>query len=420
MAAKSSHYRFYVNTAWQYGLQLIKYALPLITIPYLTRVLEPSGYAIYAYVLALMSFAQVLVDFGFNLSGTKRVASAKSEHEVGMVVGVITQARLLLCLIVGVLFFIIGLTIPIIRENAVYALLSYVAVCGRSLAPDFLFQGKEQMAPLTTRYLVSKSTSTVLTFVVVRSIEDLLWIPVLDILASAIALAWSFLAAKRLFSLQVSFGGIRDCLSELRSSGYYCLSNMASCSFTGLTTLIIGISISDKAQISYWSLAMTAVSAVQALYSPISNSLYPHMIVGGDFGFAKRLAVVSIPFVAVGSIAFFCLADFIMFIAGGEGYSQGAYVIRLITPILPLSFYAILFGWPVLGAVGKVKELTSTTLISAVFGIICLLGIWFFGYASIVAYALARNATEAVLCTLRLIGSYRALKKLPGLHTHTG
>ena len=60
----SAHTSFYKNTVWQYGLQLIKYLFPLITLPYLTRVLEPEGYAFYAYVVAFMAFAQVFVDFG--------------------------------------------------------------------------------------------------------------------------------------------------------------------------------------------------------------------------------------------------------------------------------------------------------------------------------------------------------------------
>ena len=64
----SQHKRFYSNVVWQYGLQIVKYIFPLITLPYLTRVLLPEGYAIYAYVVSFMTFAQTFVDFGFNLS----------------------------------------------------------------------------------------------------------------------------------------------------------------------------------------------------------------------------------------------------------------------------------------------------------------------------------------------------------------
>lgn len=400
-----SHNAFFKNTLWQYGLQLIKYLLPLITLPYLTRVLEPEGYAIYAYVLSFMGFAQVLVDFGFNLSGTKQIAKASDAEAAGRVFGSITQARLLLCVIVGLGVAAVGSFIPIVRENAAYSALAYVAVCGRAMAPDFIFQGKERMGSLTTRYLLSKGTSTVLTFVCVHSSADLMWVPALDILASLIAYIWSVIAAKRMFGIRMLHVDLRTTWRELLRSGMYCLSNLASSSFSGLTTIVIGVALTDSNQIAFWSLAMTAIGAVQALYTPITNSLYPHMVVGGDYGFARRLALVALPFVTVGTIAFILLARPIVFVLGGEQYLDGVYVLKILAPVLWFSFFGMYFGWPVMGAVGKVRELTATTVVAGVVGIVGLLAVWAYGLANIAAFAVVRNATEIVLCLLRFFGA---------------
>lgn len=398
----SQHKHFYSNVVWQYGLQIVKYIFPLITLPYLTRVLLPEGYAIYAYVVSFMTFAQTFVEFGFNLSGTKQVVEARDARALGRVTGSITQARLALCVLAGVACAIIGVFIPIMRQNALYACLAYIAVCGRALAPDFLFQGKEQMAPITVRYFLSKGTSTVLTFVFVHSMADILWVPVLDIAASAIALAWSFSAARKMFGLKIELVAPRVYLKELARSGYYCLSNMSSTAFSGFTTLLIGVAIKDPAQISYWSLSMTAIGAVQSLYSPIINSLYPHMVVQGDFGFAKRLALISVPFVCGGTVLFFVLSEFLMLVLGGAEYLPGAYVLRLVTPVLVFSFYGMFFGWPVLGAVGRVKELTATTLVSSLASIVVLVAVTAAGIASVAVFAVVRSLTEAFMCVLRL------------------
>lgn len=396
------HKTFYSNVVWQYGLQLIKYVMPLLTLPYLTRVLEPQGYAVYAYVVSFMTFAQTFVEFGFNLSGTKQVVEARDAHALGRVTGSITQARLALCVLAGIACAIIGTFIPIMRENAFYACLAYIAVCGRALAPDFLFQGKEQMAPITVRYFLSKGTSTVLTFVLVHSMADILWVPMLDIAASAIALAWSFSSARKMFGLKIEWVATRLYLKELARSGYYCLSNMSSTAFSGFTTLLIGIAIKDPAQISYWSLSMTAIGAVQSLYSPIINSLYPHMVAQGDFAFAKRLAFISVPFVFGGTALFLIMSEFIMLVLGGAEYLPGAYVLRLVTPVLVLSFYGVFFGWPVLGAVGRVKELTATTLVSSLASIVVLVAVTAAGMVSVAVFAVVRTLTEAFMCVLRL------------------
>lgn len=402
MTTMNSHKRFYINTIWQYGLQLVKYILPLLTLPYLTRVLEPDGYAVYAYVLSFMAFAQTVVDFGFNLSGTKQIAASRNVDQVNRVVGSIMQARLLLCVVAGAGCAAIGWFVPIIHANAEYAILAYIAVCGRSLAPDFLFQGKENMRPITTRYFASKGTSTALTFVFVQSAADLLWVPILDIVASAIALTWSFASARKLFGSGIARVSLREVFWEMKESGYYFVSNMASTIFSGFTTLLIGIVITDSIQISYWSLAMTAVGAVQSLFSPIISSLYPHMVVSGDFAFAKRLARVSIPFVIVGTIGFALLSDIIVAVLGGYQYADGTYVFKLVSPIIFFSFYGMFFGWPVLGAAGQVKEIMQTTIWSSAFSVAALLSITALGIASVATFAVVRSLAEALMCALRL------------------
>lgn len=405
-----THASFFRNTAWQYGLQIIKYLFPLITLPYLTRVLEPEGYAFYAYVVSFMSFAQVFVDFGFNLSGTKRIAKACSVGEENRIVGAVTEARLLLCVVAGVVVMVVASVLPLTQGNLTYVFFAFVAVCGKGLVPDFLFQGHEHMGPITTRFLISKIISTMLTFVLVHSMADILWVPVLDILSNGIALAWSFAAARRQFGTGIEFVPMRVALAELKTSGLYCFSNMSAQVFSGFTTLLIGVVITDPAQISYWSLSMTAITAVQSLYSPIVNSLYPHMVNTGDYKFVRKLSLIALPAVLVGTVAFAFLSNFIMLVLGGEQYLTGSWVLVWVSPLLVFSFFGMLFGWPVLGAVGKVAEVTRATVISAVFCIVALLGVSFAGVATLRVICVIRCITEALLLRIRFYYAFPVLQ----------
>ena len=402
MRKHTLHSAFYKNTAYQYALQVAKYLIPLIILPYLTRVLEPEGYAFYAYVVSFMAFAQVFVDFGFNLSGTKRIAKARSVDEENRVIGAVTEARLVLCLVAGVVVMVVASLLPITCVNLPYVFLAFIAVCGKGLVPDFLYQGHEDMGPITTRFLVSKSISTVLTFVLVHSMDDIMWVPMLDIVSSLVALAWSFVAAKKRFGTVIVKVPLRSALSELKISGLYCFSNMAATVFSGFTTLLIGVVVADAAQISYWSLAMTSVTAVQALYAPIVNSLYPHMVNTCDYRFARRLALLALPAVAAGTVAYCLLSDFIMLVLAGEQYLVGSWVLVWVSPLLVFSFFGMLFGWPVLGAAGKVAEVTRSTVISALFCIVTLIGVSLAGLAELHFICVIRWVTEALLFGLRL------------------
>lgn len=414
----NAHAPFYKNAIWQYGLQVVKYLFPLATLPYLTRVLEPTGYAFYAYLVSFMSFVQVFIDFGFNLSGTKKIARAESVEAENRVIGAVTEARVVLCIVASAVAMGAASVLPITKTNLPYVFLAFIAVCGKGLVPDFLFQGHEDMGPITIRFLVSKSISTVLTFVLVSSSADIMWIPLLDIVSNGIALVWSFAAARNRFGTSITIVPLREALSELKTSGLYCFSNMAASVFSGFTTLLIGVVVTDTAQISYWSLSMTAVTAVQALYEPIINSLYPHMVNTGDYHFAKRLSLLALPCVAVGTAAFCILSKHIMLVLGGEQYLAGSWVLVWVSPLLVFSFFGMLLGWPVLGSAGKVAEVTHSTVVSAIFCIVSLLLVSVLGMANMHLICVIRCITEALMLGLRLHYAMPILKDKASVNGH--
>ena len=64
-----------------YGMSIAKIVFPLLTLPYLTRVLSVESYGVVSYVKAVMQYMQLGVDFGFMLSGTRDIVKAKNDHE---------------------------------------------------------------------------------------------------------------------------------------------------------------------------------------------------------------------------------------------------------------------------------------------------------------------------------------------------
>ena len=178
------------NTTMLYVMNSVKMILPLFTLPYLTRVLSVDCYGVVAYVKSCITYMQLTVDFGFLLSSTKEIVKARNDPtRIGQVVGDTLAAKMLLS--AAALAVLLGMTaaIPLLRTNMAYTLLSFAVVFLSSFLVDFLFRGLEQMQVITLRFVVMKLISTVLTFVFVHGDEDILWIPVLDVLGSLAAVA---------------------------------------------------------------------------------------------------------------------------------------------------------------------------------------------------------------------------------------
>lgn len=411
------HNTFYKNTLWQYGLQILKYLFPLLLIPYLTRILGTEGYAVYAYVLSFMGVVQTIADFGFTLSGTKKVVDLRGDTAaLSRLVGAITVARLML--LCGLFFCVMVVTrfIPIMAENTVYVIWAFFATAGRTVLPDFIFQGNERMGPLTTRYFASKGVQVALTILLVRGPGDLILVAVADVLSEIVDIAWSYRAQKRMFGVGITRPTFKESFEELRVSAIYCVSNVSSSLFSGFTTVIIGLAITSKTDIAFWSLTLTTVNAVQSLYTPIANSLYPHMIKNRDFGFARKLALVALPVLVLGIVAYCALSKPIMLVLGGPEYVGGAHVMWMISPIFIFSFYGILIGWPVLGAMGHVKELTVSTLFTGIVNVVSLLALYLAGLITLDVICVARWGCDALLLLVRVFMLWRAARSKTDFH----
>ncbi|MBE6470636.1 MAG: oligosaccharide flippase family protein [Coriobacteriaceae bacterium] len=399
------------NTAFQYGLQLAKYLFPFVTVAYLTRTLGPDTYAIRAYVMAAMTFMLMFLEFGFTVYGTKSIAEAGSVDEERIETSAITYTRIGLSAVGAVALVPITLALPIMAANPLYVAIAYVGTCFKAYLPDYIFRGQEDMGIITYRYVVSQIVAVGLIFLMVNGPQDLLLVPILEGLGALIALVWSWenVVRKRGITLvRVSGQRLKAVFGE---STVYFISTASTGILSSITLLFIGYFITDAAQVSYWSIAMTAVVAVQALYSPITNSLFPHMVKRRDFDILKKLMMVGMPVVLVGTIAFALLNNVIMLLLGGEEYLEGAYMIALVSPILFFSYPAQMLGTPVLAAVGRVRQMTASSVTACLFQIIGLCLLAATGMFTIEAVAVLRCSSEAVLFGVRAFFTWRYFRE---------
>ena len=64
------------NSLMLMAMNIAKMLFPLLTLPYLTRVLSTDCYGSVVYVKSVTTYLQLLVDFGFVLSATKSIVQA--------------------------------------------------------------------------------------------------------------------------------------------------------------------------------------------------------------------------------------------------------------------------------------------------------------------------------------------------------
>lgn len=381
-------------------LNIAKLIFPFVTLPYLTRVLSTEGYGIVSYVKAVMSYMQVIIDFGFMLSATKQIVEVKNnKEEIGKIVGTNIAAKILLAFVAGIILVLLIFAIPILNKNVLYTLLSYAAVVMTIFLFDFLFKGIEQMQVITIRFVLMKSISTLCTFLLVKDDTNILLIPLLEVIGTLVAVIWVAAEVKKL-GVKIRFGKLEECILSIKESAVYFMSNVATTSFNVFNTVILGI-VLPATEIAYWSVCMQIVNAIQALYMPVYEAIYPEMIRSRDISIVKKVVKILGPVIVIGSAAAFALAKVGLYIVGGNKYIDAYITFRALIPVIIFGFFGVIYGWPTLGAIGKTKETTKSTVIAACFQIVVVILMWLTGKLTLLNMAVARSVTEMLMFSIR-------------------
>jgi len=390
--------RFINNTVMLYVMTFAKYVFPLITFPYLTRVLEPDMYGVVTYMTATVSYFGILTDFGFNLSATKKIAENQDNTSlIGEVLGTVLQAKILLGAISLIIFTFMMPFISILRENILLGYLYLISILLNIWLPDFLFRGIEKMEIITTRFIMSKSVVTILIFIFINSKADVILVPVLNIIGGLVAIFFTWKYLKVNLSIKVKFTKFNEVIDSLKVSSIFFASTFATTAFGALNTVMLGIMSLDPVEIAYWGISYQLISTAQSLYSPITTSLYPHIAKNKDFNLAKRILMILMPAIILTVVVVNIFADKIILTFAGLEYQGAIIIFRVLLPVLVFSFPAMVLGFPVLGNLGRVKETTITTILSSIFHILGLLFLAVINKFSLINIAILRSLTEGVL-----------------------
>lgn len=161
-------------------LQVFLLVAPLITYPYLISVLGQELYGIVLSAQMLASYASIIIDFGSNSVCAKHISINRNDlNKVAEIVNSVVFVRFFFFVGTFLLYMAVVLLVPQYRPYYLLFLLTYGLTFNDLLFPQFYFQGIENMKAITIINIITKLVFIILVFVMVRSSEDYLYVPVL-------------------------------------------------------------------------------------------------------------------------------------------------------------------------------------------------------------------------------------------------
>ena len=231
------------NIVSLFGVQGVSYIAPLITLPYLVRVLGPESYGVLGFSLAFVQYFVMLTDYGFNLSATHDIAVCKSnKKEVSKTFWAVIYCKVIFA--VGSLVAVVAMCyfIPFLRSQSIVIYAAFGMVISNVIFPVWLFQGMEKMGWCSILNIISRLLAIPLTFIYVNSHQDA-WVAALIVSGTALfgGVVSSFIIYKEKW---VSFQSINrsDIYLQVRSSWHLFISSAAVNLYTSSVTVILGLS----------------------------------------------------------------------------------------------------------------------------------------------------------------------------------
>lgn len=403
------------------GLNLI---LPLLTLPYLIRVLGVEYFGLLSFSFAFITYFQIITDYGFNATGTRDVSMVLDNVEKqNEIFNQIMSTKLLLVVLSFILMTGIVFAFEIFRTYWIVYLFSFGSILGQAIFPVWYFQGIQKMKYITYLNLVTKIIFTIALFIFIKQKSDYYLVPVFNALGFISAGIFSLFYIRKDFNISFQLQSLKKVKEQLNKGKYVFLSELKISLFTNTNTLILGIIAGNQA-VGFFSAAEKLARAIGNLQTPISNTLFPYL--SREMSLDKYNTIQKIKKItSYGAFLFsvlivicFCFAQQIIKIIYGDEMVSTVILFKILILIPLLSFLDSMYGKQILLNLGKdnlyfrvilyatilnlginvlltyfYKELgTAITLI--ITQIIIVLGMWYFAKREIDIIAQKRNKNE--------------------------
>jgi PST family polysaccharide transporter len=330
------HSRLLENFISLSTLQVANYILPLITLPYLVRVLGPEKFGLIAFAQAFIGYFNVLTDYGFNLSATRDISINRKDNdkvsEIFSSVIIIKFGLLILSLFIMTLIIF---SFDKFRSEWPIYYLTFGMVIGQVLFPVWFFQGMEKMKYITFLNILARIIFTISIFIFVKNASDFLYVPILSSLGSIVAGILAFWIVFKDFGVKFRMPDFERVKFHLKEGWYIFISTVAISLYTTSNTFILGL-FTNNIIVGYYSAAEKIIRAAQGLLSPVSQTIFPHvsklMNESKDAGikFIRRITYLIGGLSFVISLVIFILANLIVEIILGSQYTESIIILRIL------------------------------------------------------------------------------------------
>ncbi|WP_029522916.1 flippase [Persephonella sp. KM09-Lau-8] len=326
-------------------LQGANYILPLITLPYLVRVLGPEKFGLIMFAQAFIQYFVILTDYGFNLSATREISIHRENKEkISEIFSSVMIIKFSLLVISFIILTLIVFSFEKFRKDWLVYYLTFGMVVGQVLFPIWFFQGIEKMKYITFLNILAKTIFTVAIFIFVHQVSDYIYVPLLNSLGFIIAGILALWIVFKDFGINFSKVPFESLINKLKEGWHVFISTIGINLYRNANVFILGIVTNEKV-VGYYAIAEKILKAIQSLQNPLGQALFPFFSKKFKSLSNKQSVEIIIKFSKLAFSVYFIISIFIFLFAEPIiKIITGSYLYNSILDLKVLSFIIVIGG----------------------------------------------------------------------------
>ena len=356
---------------YQLSVSLLFSIAPVITFPYVSRVLGPENIGRINFIDYVCQFLILFASFGIPYYGVREIAKARTDNRrVSLLISELTFIRIVMTIFsIGIFSILIFFRPGDFSDKGLIALAA-TNILANAFGVEWIIHGMEDFKFLARRSLIVKMISLAAIFIFIRSASGYLNYYIILIASNAVVLVIDLIYLAR---RNIGFTRPQNIRRHLKPLSIFFLTTVSLSLYTFFDTVILGI-ISGTLAVGFYTTGLKIIRLSQNLINDIGSVTLPRvsfLIEQGEKSEISRIVnkslqyiiTIAIPF---GTFLFFASHDIISVLAGKK-FIAAAAVLQLLSVLPLIAGLTNLFFLQVLLPHGKEKIiLTGLVLGSAI------------------------------------------------------
>ncbi len=361
-----------VNYVYNLIYKLLLIALPFITIPYTSRVLNPDGIGIYNYTNSIVCIFVLIASLGTSLYAQKEIAYAKDDIDLrSNIFKSIFTIRMVMSIIVTIPYAIL---IMFSEQYKAMYLIQYIFVIANLVDISWLLQGVEDFKSIALKGIFVKVLSVLCIFIFVKKKEDLLLYTLIMSICGLINSILLWMSTKGVIkNVKISK---KDILKHIKPVFMLALPVMAIYVYTYVDKVFLGV-LSNEAEVGFYSQSENIVKASMTVITALGAVLLPrisNLLSNNKMDAVRKQLTLAIQFVIMIGLpmvlGFILTSSLLVPWFLGDDYSSCIFLLQLLSPLIIIIGLASVTGQAVLIPLNKQKTYTVSICIGACINVI--------------------------------------------------